>query len=237
LDTQTSLRTQPAGSAFDIAPTRIKSVLRFLRFAVRNYPLLAYVKYIRRAPVRPGVVTIVTATYNRPDLLRQAIESVRAQTYPHWEQIVVSDGPDPRVDDVVASYGDPRLRSVHTARLAVMGNYQRNYALRYATGEFVLYLDDDNVIYPDCLRVMVNGFTSDDVGYVVSPIRYGEGEMRPAPGFTHEEVDLLNYMVRRRLVERVWGQNVRYAADYFLIRAIARVSQGVFLDEVIGHHR
>lgn len=216
---------------------QLKSALRFLRFSARNYPLLAYVKYVRRAPVRPGVVTIITATYNRPQLLREAIESVRAQTYPNWEQIVVSDGPDSRVDALVACCGDPRIRAAHTSRFPVMGNYQRNYALRYATGEFILYLDDDNIIYPDCLRVMVGGFTSSDVGYVVSPIRYGDGLMRPSPGFKHEEIDLLNFMVRRRLVERVWGQNVRYSADYFLIRAVSRISEGAFLDEVVGHHR
>ena len=215
----------------------MKSALRFLRFAVQSYPLLTYVKFFRHIPEHRGRVTIITPTYNRPQLLREAIESVLAQSYQEWEQVVVSDGHDPRVEALVASFGDPRIRYTYTYRFSVMGNYQRNYALKRATGEYVFYLDDDNVIYPECLRQMVAGFTSDDVGYVVSPIHYGKGLMCPTPNFRHQEIDLLNHMVRRRLVERVWGQTVRYSADYFLIRNVARISQGVFLDQVIGHHR
>ncbi len=85
---------------------------------------------------------------------------------------------------------------------------QRSQSLEYtATGEFILYLDDDNIIYPGCLATMVGAFTSDDIGYVVCPIRYGRGIMAPPKPFCHQQIDLLNYMVRRRLVEKVWGQN------------------------------
>jgi glycosyltransferase involved in cell wall biosynthesis len=118
-----------------------------------------------------------------------------------------------------------------------MGNYQRNLALTYATGEFVLYLDDDNIIYPNCLEDMTRGFSSTEVGYVVCPIRYGEGFVRPRPGFGHEEIDLLNFMIRRQLVVRAGGQNSRYSADYHLISDVARTSSGVFLETMIGHHR
>ena len=46
----------------------------------------------------------------------------------------MSDGRDDRVPALVARYGDSRITSYHTSRLAVMGNYQRNFALQYATG-------------------------------------------------------------------------------------------------------
>jgi cellulose synthase/poly-beta-1,6-N-acetylglucosamine synthase-like glycosyltransferase len=109
--------------------------------------------------------------------------------------------------------------------------------LRHASGEFVLYLDDDNIIYPNCLETMVAGFSGPDVGYVVCPIHYGTGVMRPTPLFKHEEIDLLNYMVRRPLVERVWGQSFRQSADYYLVRDVSRIAKGVFLETLIGHHR
>jgi glycosyltransferase involved in cell wall biosynthesis len=216
---------------------QLRALVRAVRFGIRSYPLLAYVKYVRRAPIEPGKVSVLTPTYNRPQKLREAIESLLAQSYSNWEQIIVSDGPDPRVASVVASYADPRIRSFSTRRFPVMGNYQRNVALRHATGEFVLYLDDDNIIYPTCLETMVAGFTGPDVGYVVCPIHYGKGELKPTPAFKHREIDLLNYMVRRPLVERVWGQSFRWSADYFLIRDVSRISRGAFLDTFIGHHR
>lgn len=216
---------------------RFRSASRYCRFMLQNYPLMAYVKYVRPKIYSPGKVTVVTATYNRPQVLREAIESVRSQTYEHWEHIIVSDGRDRRVESLVESFSDARIRAFHTSRLPTMGNYQRNVALLYATGELMIFLDDDNIIYPHCLQTMVQGFGSPSVGYVVCPIRYGDTVKRPGPGFRYREIDLLNYMVRRTLVETVWGQRVHANADYLLIRDIARVSDGVYMDEFIGHHR
>jgi glycosyltransferase involved in cell wall biosynthesis len=231
----------PAAAERPPAPSwlrrRLRSASRFSRFMVQNTALMTYIKYFQRKTYEPGRVTVITATYNRPDKLREAIESVRAQTYQNWEQIIVSDGPDPRVDALVREIGDPRVRSFSTSRLPVMGNYQRNYALKHATGEFVLYLDDDNIIYPHCLQTMVAGFDSEQIGFVVSPIHYGDTIKDPQPGFAYREIDLLNYMVRRRLVEKVGGQRVHAIADYLLIRDIAAISKGNFLKELIGHHR
>jgi glycosyltransferase involved in cell wall biosynthesis len=216
---------------------RFRSATRFTRFLVQNSLLMGYIKHWQRKVYERGRVTIVTATYNRPDKLREAIESVRAQTYSNWEQIIVSDGPDARVDRLVREIGDPRVRCFSTSRLPVMGNYQRNYALKHATGEFVLYLDDDNVIYPNCLETMVSGFDSEEVGFVISAIHYGDTIKAPQPGFAYREIDLLNYMVRRRLVERVGGQRVHASADYLLIRDIVAISNGKYLQQLIGHHR
>lgn len=232
---QPSARRVTTGSA-PYLRGRMRSAIRYSRFLVQNAMLMAQVRS-RRNPEVPGRVTVITATYNRPTVLREAVESVRAQAYENWEQIIVSDGRDDRVTRLVADFNDPRIRSFHTHRLPVMGNYQRNYALKHATGEFVLYLDDDNVIYPHCLQTMTAGFSSADIGYVVCPIDYGDTVKSPGPGFKYREIDLLNYMVRRGMVERVGGQCVHAAADFLLIDQVAHISRGNFLPAKIGHHR
>jgi cellulose synthase/poly-beta-1,6-N-acetylglucosamine synthase-like glycosyltransferase len=104
-------------------------------------------------------------------------------------------------------------------------------------GDYVLYLDDDNILEENCLEIMVNGFSSEEVGYVICPIKYGNTIMNPRPGFKHREVDLLNYMVRRKLIENVWGQNRHIAADYYLIDNIRQLAEGNYLEDIIGHHR
>ena len=58
------------------------------------------------------LVSVVIPTKNRANLLRETLTSVRAQTYPHWEAVVVDDGSE---DDTVAyveglSREDPRIR-------------------------------------------------------------------------------------------------------------------------------
>ena len=218
---------------------------RLTRFVFQTYPLIAYLRYLRPDPTVRGKVTIITATYNRPQALREAISHVRAQTYQDWEQIIVSDGRDDRVPALVAEVGDPRIRCTHTHRFPTSGYYQKNYGLKYATGEFVLFFDDDNIIYPHCLQTMVSGFSSDDIGYVICPIKYGERrrgdrdvitEKRPKPGFRYTEIDQLNYMIRRRLIEQAWGLSMQGSGDFLLIDKMTRMTRGAYLDEIIGFH-
>lgn len=215
-----------------------RSAFRFGRFVVKNYPMLAFIRlrHLRENGVG-GRVSIITPTYKRVESLIEAMDSVHRQTYTNWEHIVVSDGYDADVKRAVAVRNDSRVSYHCTGRMNVMGNYQRNVALNFASGEYILYLDDDNIIYEDCLSRMVQGFSGEDIGYVIAPIRYGDGVMVPKLPFRWGEVDLLNFMVRRDLVEKAWGQSMHHCADFFLIEKISRTSKGNYVDHLIGHHR
>lgn len=216
----------------------LRSAIRYIRFQVQNSLLLGYLKLRGQKNHAPGKVTIITPTYRRIEKLKEGIQCVLDQSYENWEQIIVSDGYDKDVAELVEGLRNKKIAYHYTFPLHVMGNYQRNYALKFATGEFVLYLDDDNIIYEDCLKIMTQGFTSEEIGYVVCPIHYGNGIKAPKHPLRHREVDLLNYMVRRSLVVKVWGQPVHGSADFFLIDKISRLSKGNYLnDAIVGHHR
>ena len=220
------------------AARKPKSALRYARFTLQNFFLMVFVKIKNYNYVgEKGRVTIITPTFNRVDRLKEAIDSVLNQTYSNWEHIIVSDGYDTRVKELIRGYNDTRIRYCSTFKLHISGNYQRNFALKFAKGEFVLYLDDDNLIFQNCLKVMVNGFCSEEIGYVVCPILYRGNIMKPQFPFKWGQIDLLNYMIRRKLIETVWGQGLHFAADFFLISEVTKISKGNYLDECIGHHR
>jgi glycosyltransferase involved in cell wall biosynthesis len=63
-------------------------------------------------------ISVVTATYNRSNVLRYAIESVRAQGFQDWELIVVGDACTDDTSEVVAAFADPRIRFVNRAENA-----------------------------------------------------------------------------------------------------------------------
>jgi glycosyltransferase involved in cell wall biosynthesis len=217
---------------------RSQAAFRAARFFTKNYPLMAYLRLTSRLRQSiNGRVSVITPTYKRLAMLKEAVESVRAQTHPDWEHLIVADGHDVEVEDYIANLKDERIRYHYTWPMRIMGNYQRNYALRFATGEYVLYLDDDNIIYPECLASMTAGFVDSEVGYVIAPIRYGGGTMRPAPPVRFGEIDLLNYMLRTRFAVRVGGQNRHFGADYYLIDKVSQISKGNFIDVIVGHHR
>jgi glycosyltransferase involved in cell wall biosynthesis len=90
--------------------------------------------------IRP-VISIVTPTRNRPELLERSIESVRAQSLEAWEMIVVDDG-DGSGLRMVELIDDPRVIAVLNPG---SGHVEaRNMALELALGDFIHLLDDDD---------------------------------------------------------------------------------------------
>lgn len=94
-------------------------------------------------------VSVITPTYNRPEILREAIGSLLAQSFADWEMLVVDDGSEPSVQPIVDCYADPRLRYV---RLEHAGrSVARNRGLELARGDLIGFLDDDDLYHPDKL--------------------------------------------------------------------------------------
>lgn len=104
------------------------------------------------------LVSVVMPVYNPPlDLLREAIASVQAQVYPHWELCLADDAsPDPQVWATLQTLAaeDPRIRIV---RREANGHISAasNSALELATGEFVALMDNDDLLPPDALYWVV----------------------------------------------------------------------------------
>ena len=130
------------------------------------------------------MVTVITPTCNRLESLKEAVASVYDQTYHNWEHFIVSDGYDKKVKQFVKTLRDERVKYLFTLRTKYNGNLQRNLALKYASGEYVLFLDDDNIIYRNYIEKMINGFVDEGIGYVICRIRYdGKGILDPRPPF------------------------------------------------------
>lgn len=96
-------------------------------------------------------VSVIIPTLNRPALLLAAVRSVLAQTFPSLEVIVVVDGPDTATAAALASLEDPRLRvMVHAENQGAAAS--RSHGLAVANGDWVAYLDDDDVWMPTKLE-------------------------------------------------------------------------------------
>lgn len=91
-------------------------------------------------------VSVVISTFNRSTLLREAIDSVLAQTYPAIEIIVTDDCSTDDTAAVVATYGS-RVRYIRTERNSGQA-VTRNTGLRAATGDYLCFLDDDDAFLP-----------------------------------------------------------------------------------------
>ncbi|HHX68885.1 MAG TPA: glycosyltransferase family 2 protein [Gallicola sp.] len=92
------------------------------------------------------LVSVVIPFYNRVDWLCEAVESVLNQTYDNFEIIVVNDGSPENVDDFLSQYGDKIIYKYKENGGAATA---RNLALKYATGEYIAFLDSDDLWLPE----------------------------------------------------------------------------------------
>lgn len=99
-------------------------------------------------------VSVVIATYNRPKMLKSAMDSVLAQDFTDFELIVVDDGSSQDTSDVVKSYAD--LRVIYLRQTQSGRSVARNAGLKASKGRYIALLDDDDLYLPHKLRFQVH---------------------------------------------------------------------------------
>jgi glycosyltransferase involved in cell wall biosynthesis len=105
--------------------------------------------------VKQPLISCLVPVYNGELYLREAIDSILAQTYRPLEIIVVDDGSTDATPDVVAGYGD-QLRYVRQANAGP--GAARNHGLSLARGEYVAFLDADDLWHPEKLARQMTRF-------------------------------------------------------------------------------
>jgi glycosyltransferase involved in cell wall biosynthesis len=106
-------------------------------------------------PHEPGLVTVVLPAYNGEDMIGEAVETLLAQTYSHWELIIVNDGSKDRTGEIADAYArrDARIRVIHQENRKIPRTLSR--AFRMARGEFLTWTSCDNRMKPEFLQKMV----------------------------------------------------------------------------------
>ena len=102
--------------------------------------------------MKSPVFTVIIATYNRQKLLPRAVDSVLKQTFGDFELIVVDNGSTDGTKSYVEGIEDPRVRYMLNPDPTNSCDRPRNIGIRSAGGEFISFLDDDDIWYPDRLE-------------------------------------------------------------------------------------
>lgn len=120
------------------------------------------------------LVTVVLPTYNRPNYLRKAVESVSQQSYSNIELIVVDDCSETFANEVLSDY-DIDLKIIrHDNNKGASA--ARNTGLKHAQGEFIAFLDDDDEWDSSKIEKQVSVFlsSSEKVGMVYTGRKFAE---------------------------------------------------------------
>jgi glycosyltransferase involved in cell wall biosynthesis/GT2 family glycosyltransferase len=207
----------------------------------------------RRLPRRP-VFSIVMPVYNVPDCwLERAVASVQDQVYPHWELCIADDGSTmPTVRALLhrLAAADARVRVRY---LPTNGGISvaSNAAASLARGEYIVLLDQDDELAPDCLLELARAVVSDPSPDIVysDDDKIDESGRRSAGQFKPDWSPelLLTYMyfshvfcIRRALFEAVGGFRAGFdgCQDYDLaLRLTERTDRIVHVPRVLYHWR
>lgn len=111
-----------------------------------------------------GLVSIIMPSWNTARWIGESIESVINQTYENWELIIVDDCSTDNTDEVVESYNDKRiqyLKNIENCGAAIT----RNRAISQANGEWIAFLDSDDLWRPEKLEKMIDFMSSNNYSF------------------------------------------------------------------------
>jgi glycosyltransferase involved in cell wall biosynthesis len=198
-------------------------------------------------PEQAGLVSVVIIFLNEERFLRAAIESVLAQDYPHWELLLVDDGSTDASPDIARAFASEhsRIRCLaHPGGQNRGMSASRNLGLTHARGEYVAFLDADDVYLPQRLRRHVEVLAAQpgismtvsshirwfddstdtveqsEVGYARPFFVVGDIVWEPPLGLIvvmcvpYLNVGTCNLTIRRRIAEQVGGFEDGFTAMY-----------------------
>lgn len=199
------------------------------------------------------LVSVVIATYNMANYLPLAVRSALAQTYGNIEVLIIDDGSTDGTAEAVAPFlADPRVR------YRKQGNggqaLAKNRGIRDSSGEYVAFLDADDLWTPDKLEAQMPLFAaSPAVGVVYSAFAYidEKGDRLPVvPGKLHRgrvsaPLLIFNFVgfgtavVKRECFERfgVFNENLRMGIDYDLWLRFSTQYEFDYVDRQLLYYR
>jgi hypothetical protein len=192
------------------------------------------------------LVSIVLPVRDRAEQVREAVASVKAQTFARWELLVVDDGSTDTTPQVVAELAaeDQRVRLIRQEPSGA--SVARNAGLEAARGHYVAFLDSDNVWVPHFLQVALAAMTTEGIraAYAVVEMRSQDRTRylahvggRADLEFSNH-IDLNVFVAELALIRAVGGfdPGLRRMIDWDLVLKIATAYEPVLLPFVGVHY-
>ena len=116
------------------------------------------------------MVSIITPCYNAEKYIARTIESVINQTYTDWEMLICDDCSTDNSCDVIESYclKDSRIQLIRKGKNTGSPAEPRNLAIQHSHGEYIAFLDADDIWLPEKLQVQLNFMQTNNCDFVYS---------------------------------------------------------------------
>lgn len=206
-----------------------------------------------------GLVSVIVPTFDRAHLLVEAMQSVYDQTYRPIELILIDDGSTDATHEIANEWGaehsSDQFRFAYLCQQRMGAPAARNVGLAASHGEFIQFLDSDDLLCPGRLSRIVRVFLETSCDYIYTGLdrfceRCGQVIQRHLPDSTANHLatlcegrlwgSTLQFCWRRCLVDEIggWDTSMVVYQDYdYVIRTILASSNGVALREILSRER
>jgi glycosyltransferase involved in cell wall biosynthesis len=197
------------------------------------------------------LVSIIMPTYNRADIIVDALASVLEQTYEDWELLVCDDASDDGTETVIQDIGDRRISYQKLPKGGAA--MARNAGLAKARGELIAYLDSDNLWHPRFLETFVSALVTNQGQYsayckyidVVITRRGLQLRKFDSRDFAFDTlaarnfIDLNSFVHRRFLFDHLGGFDERLVRqqDWDLVLRYSYLRDPIYIDSFLMMYR
>ncbi|MGC8121911.1 glycosyltransferase [Marinobacter sp. VGCF2001] len=227
-------------------------VKNFLADAGSLAPSVRSSHELYRSALQP-LISIITPTYNRERTIAQAVESVLAQSYERWELLIIDDGSEDGTREQLSGYLDDARVQYHFQENQGQ-SVARNRGLRYARGEYICFLDSDDLWVPEKLERQealmkaypdVDVLHSDEIMIDEQGHELSRKNMRRYSGkiarqmLVDNSVSINTVMARRECFDAMGGFSGRYgvADDYDIWLRFSSRYTFFYVPEYWGYYR
>lgn len=183
------------------------------------------------------LVSVIMPAYNSEKYIGKSIESVLAQDYEKFELIIVDDGSKDGTKSIVEQYAknDIRIKLLEQANQGVSA--ARNKGLDTATGEYVAFLDSDDLWDADNLSVMVQATECTKSGLVCASMDIINADgTRQKANTAYKDGELMDFVTNNNEIRFFWGVGSVIIRRDILEKYHIRFDRGIAIMEDIGFY-
>lgn len=196
-----------------------------------------------------GLVSVIMPSYQTEAYIRDSITSVLNQTYPHWELLIVDDASKDNTLAVVEAFDDERIhfyRNEFNQGAAI----SRNKALALARGEWIAFLDSDDLWSPSKLEKQIhfmkeNGYDfsytyyeeMDELGNRTGRIIGGPSKVTRSGMHNYCWLGCLTVMYNAKKIGLIQIEDIKKNNDYAMWLKVSKKADAYCLEEILGQYR
>lgn len=196
------------------------------------------------------LVDVLMPTFNGRKTIRKAIKSVINQTYKNWNLIVVNDGGED-VNDIIQHFNDNRIKYLESSHKGK--SHALNVGLQNSDSEFITYLDDDDLLYPLHLEILVKNAIQNKNDFVYADwyevsldenMREFDRKFEFRMNVTPSMLIVRNYINHKCIIHKrslldktgIYDESLIALIDWDMIRRLAFVNPPSHINYVTSEH-